>query len=237
MRRAVCLVLSLVFFLAASSRAQSPSQAPGAREGVITGRMIYDGGLPLARAKVEAYSIGVKTARRQSAVTDAEGNFKLANLAPASYRLRTSIPGYVVERRLSERDFHRIGEHVTLNLIRGGAITGRVTDVTGEPMICVRVIPRRIRDLEGNPDSGSYHFPRLTDDRGIYRLFGLEPGVYVVFINSSFDQPRSIDRRWNAKQPSFTHLRRARVRRKSRCRRAGRQQAWTSGAVWSVATP
>ncbi len=194
MRRVICLVFLLVFSQAASSRAQSPPRTPGAREGVITGRVMGEDGQPIARAKVEAYSIGPKSTRPQPAVTDAEGNFKLSGLAPAAYVLSTSIPGYVVERRSRELEFHRIGEHVALDLVRGGVITGRVIDVSGEPMVGVRVRPRCVRDLEGNPtafDTAGYGFTRVTDDRGIYRLFGLEPGVYVVFISNGFDQPRS----------------------------------------------
>ncbi|MGH9837338.1 MAG: carboxypeptidase-like regulatory domain-containing protein [Blastocatellia bacterium] len=208
MRRAICLALFLVFSLAALSRAQSPSRTPVTREGVITGRVVGEDGQPIARAKVEAYSIGVKTSRPQPVVTDVEGNFKLTGLAPAPYVLGTSIPGYVVERRSRERDLYRLGEHVPLNLIRGGVITGRVTDVSGEPMVGMRVFPRRVRDLEGAPtsfDTAGYRFARVTDDRGIYRFFGLEPGVYVVFIDSNSYQPRSkTDRETPVFHPSST---------------------------------
>jgi protocatechuate 3,4-dioxygenase beta subunit len=74
-------------------------------------------------------------------------------------------------------------EKIDFALVRGGVITGRVTDADGRPVIGeqVRLAPAgqsdaRTGSLFNNP------FMYLTDDRGIYRIYGLQPGRYLVSI-------------------------------------------------------
>jgi hypothetical protein len=56
-------------------------------------------------------------------------------------------------------------------------------------MISVQVNPMMTRDAEGNPVRGGGGRPRFTDDRGFYRIYGLQPGTYVVFTRNSFSGP------------------------------------------------
>jgi hypothetical protein len=66
-------------------------------------------------------------------------------------------------------------------LIKGGVITGVVTNIAGEPVVNVNVRALRIRDAEGNKiRSAAFAQPRLTDDRGYFRIYGLLPGTYIV---------------------------------------------------------
>jgi hypothetical protein len=61
-------------------------------------------------------------------------------------------------------------------------ITGRVTTLTGEPMVGVKVIPYIVKDLDGSPDQEQFGVRSgQTDDRGVYRLYGLRPGIYIVY--------------------------------------------------------
>ena len=63
-----------------------------------------------------------------------------------------------------------------------GVITGRVTTLTGEPMVGVRVSALMVKDLNGNPERRqSGERQRFTDDRGVYRIYGLRPGIYIVY--------------------------------------------------------
>jgi hypothetical protein len=63
-----------------------------------------------------------------------------------------------------------------------GVITGRVTTLTGEPMVCVQVTAVLVKGLDGYPEPRELRrSTRQTDDRGVYRLYGLRPGIYVVF--------------------------------------------------------
>jgi hypothetical protein len=61
-------------------------------------------------------------------------------------------------------------------------ITGKVTTLTGEPMVGVKVIPYFVKDLDGSPDRRQFGGRSgQTDDRGVYRLYGLRPGIYIVY--------------------------------------------------------
>src|SRR5204863_2393266 len=67
-------------------------------------------------------------------------------------------------------------------MTKGGVITGKVLAAEGQPIAAARVRAVLIRDVNGNrPQFTTSPLDRLTDDRGIYRLFGLSPGTYVVF--------------------------------------------------------
>ncbi|MGH9766032.1 MAG: carboxypeptidase regulatory-like domain-containing protein, partial [Blastocatellia bacterium] len=161
-------------------------------EGAITGRVSGPEGLSLEDVEVYASRIGGGHNSDHSASSDEEGNFKLTGLAPGLYLVGSRAPGFIGAGASTENAIHRIGESVSINLTRGGVITGRVTDETGEPIVGVAVNPYLLRDLEGQTASrwhdGSF-IGSETDDRGIYRIYGLLPGVYVISIGGSDDWP------------------------------------------------
>ena len=75
-----------------------------------------------------------------------------------------------------------------------GVITGRVTTLTGDPMVGVQVVAVMVKSLNEDPERREYSRGRRpTDDRGVYRFYGLRPGIYVVFtrgdVISSWIQP------------------------------------------------
>jgi hypothetical protein len=182
------LLFCLTFAQVAVAQVVAKENAEGAsqarRDGVIIGRIVNDAGRPVAGAQILVVKAGVKIeSGAQSSTADGEGNFKATGLGPGSYMISTNVPGYVVARTDSEGDYHRPGENVTINLIKGGVITGRVTDTFGEPIVGVRVEALKVRELEGGqkfPITFREMIGKFTDDRGVYRLYGLEPGVYVV---------------------------------------------------------
>jgi hypothetical protein len=158
------------------------------RDGVITVRVVNDTGQPIAGAPILVEKVGDKSmGGLRIGIADDEGEFKATELGPGSYTISTIVPGYVVAMTDSERNHHHPGENVTINLVKGGVITGRVTDAYGKPMVGVGVKAVKVRDLEGGQkypgDSADWN-TRLTDDRGVYRLYGLAPGVYVVGASS-----------------------------------------------------
>lgn len=184
------LAVFMTIALAMLANAQEPQPK---REGAISGRVIADDGQPVAGAQVMAVAVGKASmgaliSGSQRSVCDAEGNFKVAGLTHGVYTLLAQSPGYVSDSNQSRK--YRIGESVIINLVRGGVITGRVTDEFGEPVVGVRVSADRVRDSEGRPDAGgdamnAMNSSRMTDDRGVYRIYGLEPGAYVVSVNGA----------------------------------------------------
>lgn len=75
-------------------------------------------------------------------------------------------------------------ENVDFSLVRGGVITGGVTDSEGRPIIAHSV---QLLHVTTGPD-GRHRFQdrsgefgnRSTDDRGIYRIYGLPAGRYTL---------------------------------------------------------
>ena len=164
--------------------------------GSISGRVITEDGQPIPHAKVNIAGVGgVKKilAGRMEVVTDASGGFQADKLDPAAYSITASAPGYVAVQNeqtgaASTRYVH-VGETVTIRMQRGGIITGRVLNSSGEPVIGITVETTRVRDDAGRTvtiplNSADLILGRQTDDRGIYRIYGLAPGTYVVSAGS-----------------------------------------------------
>jgi carboxypeptidase family protein len=166
------------------------STASAQTKGAITGRVVAEDGAGMAGVTVMLSVVAIQDGPRRSTTTDEEGNFRFADLSPRPYSV--SLFGsreYVQPPAITgsgERRYYRPGENVHIALIRGGVITGRVTNAAGEPVIGIRVLAIPVRDHEGRPRQTAIgSSQRLTDDRGVYRIYGLQPGVYIVVANSS----------------------------------------------------
>jgi Carboxypeptidase regulatory-like domain len=186
----ILLGLFLLTAIAATVFSQSSAPASSRRSGVIVGRVLTDDGQAAADAQIIAFPAGGRIGEHQQTVCDEEGNFKLTSLRSGAYAIQASSPGYVTPHSSTDTRVYRPGENVIINMVKGGVITGRVTDALGEPVVGVGVQAQMVRDLEGrrglpfsmNPTD---FFGRHTDDRGIYRIYGLAPGAYVVKVTSS----------------------------------------------------
>ena len=151
--------------------------------GSISGTVVNDSGQPLAGATVFVRPIGQSTQQRTT-VTNLDGSFQLNGLEPALYTVFVQCPAYVT-RPLDVDSLpatYRLGDSARVELIRGGVITGTVTNSLGDAVVGVRVRAAMVRDANGKPTKGQSFVggERQTDDRGIYRMYGLIPGTYLV---------------------------------------------------------
>jgi len=115
------------------------------------------------------------------AVTDANGEYRIVNIPPGNYLVKPITPtlvsadGHEYERSLIINKGETV-EHFDFAMVRGGVITGKVVDADGRPLIEEAV---SLFTVPGNERFylmlGAY-----TDDRGVYRIFGLRPGRYKV---------------------------------------------------------
>ena len=166
----------------ARGQSQPDEATTDTAKGTITGRVIDQNGQPLANAQVSARSYG--SAAGGTAITDRDGNFQINGLDPYAYIVSASLPAYIPVPRDPDANpvaFYRVGDSAQIQLIKGGVITGSVKKANGDPVISVGVRAYMIRDNKGQPPR--YGVPvrgRSTDDRGIYRIYGLAPGTYVV---------------------------------------------------------
>lgn len=165
----------------------------------LKGRVVGEGNRPVAGASILAFPVNLAgnpqaliASLLRPVTSDADGKFELAGLPPGAYTMIANSPGYV----LSESDspaFHRPGETVTLTLVKGGVITGKVTNSSSDPLVGASVRAIKIRELDNKPvrarggvlaefnDATTAILGGFkTDDRGIYRIFGLQPGYYQV---------------------------------------------------------
>ncbi len=176
----VCLLAAL----SVSALAQTQTK------GTITGRVVSDEGSGVPGITVWLNPAGAtRQSPSRTTSTDDEGNFRFTDLPARVYtaqvmggRAYIPAPKPVAERAEPRRV--RIGESLTLNMIRGGVITGRVTNAAGEGLIAMPLAAILIKDADGNPVSAqSLNRQTPTDDRGVYRFYGLPPGTYLVLAN------------------------------------------------------
>lgn len=116
-------------------------------------------------------------------VTDLNGEYRITNVPAGTYLIAVSAPAFVFPDDFPGNKTLIVNKGETIDnldftLLRGGVITGKVTDAEGRPLI-----QQQVQILSENPRSG-YFSNIQTDDRGIYRAFGLAPGRYKVSAGS-----------------------------------------------------
>jgi hypothetical protein len=176
---------TLVLLLSAAAQAQRST-------GTISGRIVTEDGQPLPRATITIVSAGGDLSKMMSGrlalMTDANGEFEADRLDPAPYIIQVTAPGYQPAQPVNPvaPEYHFVGETVTVTMRKGGVITGKVTSATGEPVVGVPVSAASLAGPVQAPAGMSFNLSsgqlsqQQTDDRGVYRLYGLAPGKYVV---------------------------------------------------------
>lgn len=133
-------------------------------------------------------------------MTDAEGQYRLTGVPAGSYRITAYAPAWVAKIEGNQTSFGRTlsvseGENVgniDFVLTRGAVITGRVTDSSGRGLIeeTVMLTPVDAGGKRVNDPSRRGGMAR-TDDRGVYRIFGLPAGRYRVGAGPEPGNPRA----------------------------------------------
>ena len=176
---------ALVLALCVIAQAQVPTNKLKTTEqpttGTIDGKVVNESGQPMAGAMVFARTVNAGFNR--ITITDLDGNFRINGLETGLYVVGANSPAYTsAPGDPDAQNYYRLGDSARVEIVRGGAITGTVTNSIGEPVIAVRVRAMLIRDVKGQtprtPTIAAFEQP--TDDRGIYRIYGLPPGTYLV---------------------------------------------------------
>jgi hypothetical protein len=176
-----CLI-ALALLVAQARPASEPAVATSRVHGVV---VKADTGAPVVRATIELIRMD---GRAWEETTDEEGRFDLAPLPAGRYTLTAQKVGYVAARagqRSPSDQNHGFaladGQSLefTVRMPRGGAIEGHIVDERGEPVGEVRVRALRSEYVQGGRRLAARKAVQ-TDDRGHYRLYGLQPGTYYV---------------------------------------------------------
>ena len=162
------------------------TDAPAAT-GRITGRVLDAvTGRPMKLARVTVNAPG--TANR-AAQTDEAGVFDFLALPAGRYNLTVQKSGYISlsfgqRRPLQPGTPIQIeeGQHfkdIEFRMPRGSVISGTISDELGNPMPGITVRLMRFQYAQGVRQLAPAGAGQ-TDDRGIYRIWGVNPGEYYV---------------------------------------------------------
>jgi hypothetical protein len=122
---------------------------------------------------------------------DAAGHFRFDAVTSGRYVMGVIASVYCLPdqtedgqpgKSVSVKDGEQVGG-IDLSLVPGGVITGRVTDQDGLP-VSGQDVDLELIDHDGKrlPVLRNYGYEFQTDDRGIYRIYGLAPGRYRVSV-------------------------------------------------------
>src|SRR5689334_3624697 len=184
-------LFAIALFAQASfiTSAQTTDSKPKATAS-ITGRVTI-GEKPASGITVIANVLASPQSLVAQTITDADGKYRLNGLPPAGLTVAAYAPTYVMPNaptfatgKMVLLSVDETVEGVDFKLIKGGVITGRVTDAEGKPAMVDRVSLTLVDDrgdpARGMPARPPNPFIYGTDDRGIYRIYGLPAGRYKV---------------------------------------------------------
>jgi hypothetical protein len=155
----------------------------------VTGRVLDPHGRPMVGAIVRLNPVSPSGVARVAA-SDPYGMYQFPLTQAGSYRLaatknrflgaeygqqRAGQPGRIV----TLRDRQRV-DRADIGLLPGATVTGTITDPDGEPIEGIAVHAWRLSYRSGRPITESAGVVRRTDDRGRYRLHGLQAGTYFI---------------------------------------------------------
>jgi protocatechuate 3,4-dioxygenase beta subunit len=189
-----CAVVAVATIGLLAQNQQSPARdTPGQQRaaaapatGRMSGRVLTaDGGRAIRRARV---TINAGSGMRV-ALTDDSGAFEFSQLPAGRYTLNVSKSGFVSisygQRRpqlagtpLDLADGQDL-KSLDMRLPRGSVVSGHVFDETGEPLPGTMVRVMTYRNQQGNRQLVPVGNGQ-TDDRGEFRIWGLNPGDYYV---------------------------------------------------------
>jgi len=171
----------LLFTVIAAAQTASHDQTGGVT-GTVTDAVTH---MPVKKTMVSVNPIGNIAGFNlppQAAITDASGTFTIANIPAGKYQLMFHHPSYPQTRfaGLSKTVEVKLGETagpVSVELIPGAAVTGRVLDEDGDPLpnCNVEIHPTK------NPERGVALLGiSSSNQEGEYRAYGIAPGKYIL---------------------------------------------------------
>ncbi len=176
--RNLAAILAMLLLTSCAVAQVQPSNPPRPKTGSITGTVVNENGQPLQNVVIYVRTFS-SLRPVQFGLTDNEGKFEVTGLEPLTYQIfaRHSVYSLLPRDEGTPNNYH-IGDSVKLVMAKGGVITGTVTSRDGGPVIGV---PVRVTAVP----NGDFNQERLTDDRGVYRIYGLASGKYVVSAGGS----------------------------------------------------
>lgn len=174
------------FVLAAAFLVSATAQTDTPKGSTVSVRAIYqDTERPVRRAAVQIVSEDLPRVLRQG-VTDARGELRFKNVTAGQYRFYVGFPGFTNGGAAYDPGKAVIVDvdgtssvEVKIRAERAAAITGKVTYPDGEPAIGAQINVFRKSGKQWE-HVAIISAGAQTDDRGIYRIYPLPSGEYVI---------------------------------------------------------
>jgi protocatechuate 3,4-dioxygenase beta subunit len=183
-------ILCILLLLSLAISARSQSTVDKAVTSTISGKVTVGGkglsGVVVGLAISNQTRSNFRPTRFRS-TTDEEGNYRIIKVPPGTYEVIVASPTYVPTegRKSLIISKNETLENIDITLASGGAITGKVTDADGNPVIEETVYVSAV--------TTGYRLPYFrnirTDDRGIYRAYGIPAGRYNVSAGKNSARP------------------------------------------------
>ncbi len=187
------LCLNLGFAAPPQVKEMSRASATVSGQVVLNGSPLSDVRVVLRRERPTTS----EEAKGIEAKTDDDGNYRITGVPPGQFLININSPGFV----LSVSDGASIRgkmvtiapgeklENINLEVKREGVITGRVTDSNGNPVARESIELIKLGpDGKPQPSPFNHMGPKMTDERGDYRITGLPQGQYLVSVGVSPDE-------------------------------------------------
>jgi protocatechuate 3,4-dioxygenase beta subunit len=189
--RSLPIIVLILVSVAVPLKAQSSTKAAiKSPRGTVSGRVtIKEKGAPGITVGLRKSDGTTPFEPYLKATTDQDGVYRITNVPAGSYDITPSALAFVLAQTPTPRGKTVIVaedenvEGINFALVRGGVITGRITDADGRPLIQQQVDIFRAEGFDQRSQQQRQIFPSgnaQTDDRGIYRIFGLAAGRYKV---------------------------------------------------------
>ena len=137
-------------------------------------------------------AVTAREREKVSAFTRFNGSFVIENAPVGDYEIGVAASGYELLQKRIRIPSGRPLDGLDLRINRSAVITGRVLDEDGRAVVGATVEALQEQFLEGRlrwRDQSSrmtrFHGGFRTDDRGVYRIFGLPAGEYVIAVRPS----------------------------------------------------
>ena len=161
------------------TQARSVTAKVETKTGTISGNVVNENGQPLANVNVWVRPDTPEGLPVTYTTTNRDGVFQVGGLERRSYTINASMPSYIPKSPQSGPTVNNTSDSVTLVLIKGAVISGTVTTSKGDPIVAIGIRVERVADELGRWAPG-HVYESVTDDRGVYRVYGLPSGTYIV---------------------------------------------------------